>query len=438
MTHGADVVIVGAGIAGVSAAYALAVDRGVKRVTIVDPRPPLTLTSDKSTESYRNLWPDGPMVSLISRSIDIMEGLSYLSDNAFRMNRRGYLFVTSEQPTLAKLGRMADTCSGFGGGPVRTGVDVTAPGTDGFDLLGRDDLSRSHPYLAEAAIGGLAVRRAGWLDAQQLGAWMLRRARSAGATLQRGEVADIVLGSGAVRGVALTDGTIIESEVVVDAAGPFAASVAAMAGVELPLHSELHLKVVFKDPLGVVPRDAPMLIWSDPQHIEWSDDERRELTRRGREELLEKLPVFCHARPEGGTDSSYVVGLWEYEKRIMDPTWPLPLDGLYAELVIRGLARMLPGLAGYRESLPETAVDGGYYTKTPENRPLIGPAGPDGFHVIAGLSGFGVMAAASASELLAQHVTGEPVPDHASAFLPDRYDDPAYTASLRELDAGQL
>ena len=55
----ADVVICGAGMAGIAAAYHLAVRRGVKGVMLVDERAPLTLTSDKGTEAYRNWWP-GP------------------------------------------------------------------------------------------------------------------------------------------------------------------------------------------------------------------------------------------------------------------------------------------------------------------------------------------------------------------------------------------
>ena len=73
----ADVVICGAGIAGVAAAYHLAVRRGVTDVVLVDERPPLSLTSDKSTECYRNWWP-GPgddMVALMNRSIDLLEEL---------------------------------------------------------------------------------------------------------------------------------------------------------------------------------------------------------------------------------------------------------------------------------------------------------------------------------------------------------------------------
>ena len=55
----AEVVISGAGIAGVAAAYHLAVRRGIRSVVLIDERPPLSLTSDKSAESYRNWWP-GP------------------------------------------------------------------------------------------------------------------------------------------------------------------------------------------------------------------------------------------------------------------------------------------------------------------------------------------------------------------------------------------
>jgi glycine/D-amino acid oxidase-like deaminating enzyme len=47
-------VVCGAGIAGVSTAYFLTVGRGMSDVVLCDPLPPLTLTSDKSTECYRN------------------------------------------------------------------------------------------------------------------------------------------------------------------------------------------------------------------------------------------------------------------------------------------------------------------------------------------------------------------------------------------------
>ena len=53
------IVICGAGIAGVAAAYHSGRRAWRDDVTIVEPGHPLSLTSDKSTEAYRNWWP-GP------------------------------------------------------------------------------------------------------------------------------------------------------------------------------------------------------------------------------------------------------------------------------------------------------------------------------------------------------------------------------------------
>jgi glycine/D-amino acid oxidase-like deaminating enzyme len=85
-------------------------------------------------------------------------------------------------------------------------------------------------------------------------------------------------------------------------------------------------------------------------------------------------------------------------------------------------------------------VDGGYYCKTRENRPLIGPLPIEGAYVIGALSGFGIMGSQAAGELLAAHVTGGDLPDYASALLLERYEDPAYRSLLEHWDAssGQL
>src|SRR5919206_2456438 len=93
----ADVVICGAGIAGIATAYHLT-RRGVRDVVLVDERPPLSLTSDKSAECYRNWWP-GPgdaMVAAMNRSIDLLEEQARESGNIFRLNRRGYLFASAD------------------------------------------------------------------------------------------------------------------------------------------------------------------------------------------------------------------------------------------------------------------------------------------------------------------------------------------------------
>src|SRR3990170_1805292 len=117
----ADVVICGAGIAGVSAAYHLTVNFGVRDVLLIEDGSPLSLTSDKSTECYRNWWP-GPgsaMVELMNRSIDILEELAIATGNAFHLNRRGYLFATADADRAQVFRQAAEEAAELGAGPVR-------------------------------------------------------------------------------------------------------------------------------------------------------------------------------------------------------------------------------------------------------------------------------------------------------------------------------
>src|SRR5687768_17695464 len=96
MTQTADIVICGAGISGVAAAYFLS-KAGIQTILLLDERPPLSLTSDRSTECYRNWWPDAEMLALLSCSIDLMEVAADEGGHVFQMNRRGYLYVTADE-----------------------------------------------------------------------------------------------------------------------------------------------------------------------------------------------------------------------------------------------------------------------------------------------------------------------------------------------------
>ena len=93
----AKIVVCGAGIAGVAAAWQLML-HGAANVTLVEPGNPLSLTSDKSTEAYRNWWPgpDRAMTAFMDRSIDLIEGIARATDNRINLNRRGYVFATAD------------------------------------------------------------------------------------------------------------------------------------------------------------------------------------------------------------------------------------------------------------------------------------------------------------------------------------------------------
>jgi glycine/D-amino acid oxidase-like deaminating enzyme len=447
------IVVCGAGIAGVAAAYALAVAHGRANVTIVEPGNPLSLTSDKSTEAYRNWWPgpDTAMTAFMNRSIDLMEGVARATGNRINLNRRGYAFVTADATKIPFLREMAQSAQARGGGPARfhenASSDYVPSPERGFDfpLTGADVITdaglirRHFPYLAPETVALVHARRAGWLSAQQLGAVMLEAARSHGAKLLKGRVAGIEAPGGRVRAVRIEgeEGSqSLEATHVVLAAGPMQKEVARLLGVELPIYAERHCKVSFRDPLGAVPQQAPMLIWLDEQYLPWSEEETAAL--REDEEaawLFKKFPAGVHGRPDGAT----LLVLFNHHGDPVEPVFPLPPEPYYPEIALRGMSTMLPALRAYEGKPSRPFVDGGYYVRTRENRPLIGPLPVEGAYISCAYSGFGVMASCAGGDLIARHVTGAPLPDDAGAFMLSRYQDPAYRALLDTWgDGGQL
>lgn len=449
----AEVVICGAGIAGISVAYELAVSHGLKNIIIIDDRPPLSLTSDKSSECYRNWWP-GPgneMVALMNRSIDRMESLAQESSNIFRMNRRGYLFLTANQAGLDEFEQTAAETSALGAGPLRiyrgssSDPDYVSSPSEGYaglptgaDLFLNPGLIQQHfPYLADTIRAALHVRRAGWLSGQQLGMYLLERARAQGVQILQAHIMGITIFKNKVQDVQLSTGESIHTSFFVNAAGPFGKQVGQKLGLDLPIQNQLHLKSSIRDLQSVVPRQAPLLIWNDPQILPWRKNEQEWLAQDPDSRwLLDRLPAGAHTRPDGGADSDIILLLWDYHGHSgnhsfsQKPVFPPLLDEMFPEIVLRGMAAMLPRFQDYFDHLPRPSLDGGYYTRTPENRPLIGPLPVEGSYIIGALSGYGIMAACGAGELLAAHITGSELPPYGPAFQLERYQDPAYQQRL--------
>ena len=132
--------------------------------------------------------------------------------------------------------------------------------------------------------------------------------------------------------------------------------------------------------------------------------------------LLAAFPGGIHFRPEGGHGAATLLLLWAYHLAPVAPRLPVPIDPEFSETVLRGMTTLAPGLAVYLDRLPKSYVDGGYYTKTQENRPLIGPLPIGGAYIFGALSGYGLMAACAGGELLAAHVTGAALPAYAAGL----------------------
>ena len=399
----AEIVIAGAGMAGISAAYQLAVRAGVSRVVIVDPRQPLSLTSSKGTEAYRNYWPgpDDTMARFMDRSIDLLDALDRESGQAFELNRRGYVVLTADSGEAERLRGHESPTAAF--------------------VEGERAIRARFPFVTDRVVAMLHVRRAGFMNAMMLGHWLLARARESGIELVHDEVIGVAVDRRRFASVRLASGGRIDAGAFVLAVGPLLPEWTDRLELHMPIVNELHSKLSFEDTAGVIPRDTPLMIWNDAVDLG----------------ALGTFPAGVHLRPRG---SRSLLGIWTYDTRVEDPTFPPAFAREYPDIVIRGLATMMPGLGAYIGRSHEAIVDGGYYCKAPDNRPLIGPTAIEGAYVLGALSGFGIMASQAAAELLAAHLLDQPMPDYARAFHPARFEDPSYRLILATLDpkSGQL
>jgi glycine/D-amino acid oxidase-like deaminating enzyme len=399
----AEIVIAGAGMAGIAAAYQLAVRAGIRRVALVDPREPLSLTSSKGAEAYRNFWPgpDDTMRRFMDRSIDLLDALDRETEHTFELSRRGYVFLTADPDEAARLRRHDGPIAGF--------VDDQRA------------IRTRFPFVSDRAVGMLHVRRAGFVSVMKLGSWLLTRARAHGVDLVRDQLTDLVVENQRLTAIQLASGARIDAGALILATGPLLTEWTDRLELGVRVVNELHGKISFEDEAGVIPRDAPMMIWNDAVDLG----------------ALGMFPAGVHLRPRGARS---ILGIWTYETRIEHPAFPPVFAPEYPDIVMRGLATMIPGLERYAGEGREVHVDGGYYCKTPDNRPLIGPTAIEGVYLLGALSGFGIMASQAGAELLAAHLLDLPLPGYAAAFHPGRFNEPSYQAQLARLDpgAGQL
>ena len=390
-------------MAGIAVAHQLAVRAGVSRIVLVDPRDPLSLTSSKGTEAYRDYWPgpDDTMARFMDRSIDLLDELDRDSRQAFELNRRGYVFLTADVAEAERLHAHGAPAREFVGEP-------------------RTILQR-YPFITNRVRAMLHVRRAGFMNASKLGQHLFERSCARGIEVIRDEVAGLVVENGRVVAATLVSGSRIDARVFVLAAGPLLSEWIDRLDLDVPIFNELHGKISFEDDDAVIPRDAPLMIWNDAVDLG----------------PLGMFPPGVHFRPRGAQS---ILGIWTYDTRIERPAFPPVFAHDYADIVMRGLAVMIPGLDKYVQRGVKVIVDGGYYCKTPDNRPLIGPTSIDGVFVLGALSGYGIMASQAAADLLATYVLDQPRPDYAPAFHPARFQDPAYQRVLATLDSrsGQL
>ena len=219
-----DVVIVGGAAIGSATAYFLTHDLGFTGSVAVIERDPTyaQAATTLSAASIRQQFSTPENIRMSAFGVEFFRDLKARfgaeADIGFR--ERGYLLLASEtgEDTLLANHEVQKV----------EGADIA--------LMDREALADNFRWLktSDLRLGAFGRSGEGWFDAHSL-LTLLRGAARKSATYIHGEVTGIVRDGARVSGVTLADGREIGCGTLVNAAGPQAGDVAALAGIKLPV-----------------------------------------------------------------------------------------------------------------------------------------------------------------------------------------------------------
>lgn len=350
MRRTAGVVIVGGGIIGASIAYHLT-QKGVRDVLVLERDRLGSGSTGKNAGGIRLQFSSEINVKLSQRSLPRIERFEDEIGTDPRFRQVGYLFLITEDRDVAAFERSLAMWSRLGV-PARR---VTADEAKALFEHARTDDVRFGTFCAKD----------GYADPASMMNGYVARARDAGVTFAEGAaVTAISCRNGRVAAVRTTDEEIA-ARTVVNAAGPWAAQVAKLAGIDLPIEP-LRRHIFVTEPVPGLEEDFPLT-------IEFATG------------------LYAH-RESGGV----LLGM-------ADPTEKPSFDDsvnpdFMPAVVERALARF--------PVLERTSIKTGWaglYEDTPDKHPILGKVeGVEGFINAAGFSGHGIMHAPATGELIAE------------------------------------
>jgi sarcosine oxidase subunit beta len=366
---------------GASVAYHLT-RRGITNVVLVEREPQLgTGSTGRNAGGFRHQFSHAANIELSKESIALFARFDEEVGSPIDYWPDGYLFLLSSEPGV----------SAFRGNVALQrahGVDV--------EWLSAQDAAGHCPGLDTTGVLGATFCAAdGIADPNGVTMGFARAAQLRGLTIRRAEeVIGIDVERNAVTGVRTSNGTIA-THTVVNAAGPWAAAVGRLAGVDVP----------------VTPERRHIFIAQPPGGGSWDAAPHRGAVPASRLMVIDFESTFYFHREGAGL----LFGMGDRDEQ---PGFDTTVRWDFLPKVIDVAVKRLPALA-------EAAVShawAGLYEMTPDHNPIIGPAsGVAGFFTIAGFSGHGFQHSPAAGRILADLITGRDPRIDVSPFAPERF-----------------
>jgi sarcosine oxidase subunit beta len=376
MIETADVVIIGSGIVGSSVAYHLT-EQGCTDVLIIEREPHQGKGSTgKSMGGVRAQFSTGVNIQMSRYSIDFFSRFDEVLGHPADYRPHGYLFCATNERHLNYL--------------IANRERQMTLGVKNVEMVSREDVAAFVPQLrVDDIIGGTFCQTDGFVDPHSVMMGFMLKARERGARLWLNTTVtgiEVDAGSPAagsaeagsagilpassldrnadrmsalparrISGVMTTRG-FVSTRIVVNAAGPWAAEVARMAGTELPVEP-LRRQLVTTEPFDGLPQRFPMVI---------------------------DMSTGFHFRREG----KGILLAWNDPDET--PGFKTDFDPTFVEKILTRAADRVPSLAE-AEVNPRRAW-AGLYEMTPDHHAIIGPApNVEGLYFVNGFSGHGVM-----------------------------------------------
>ena len=359
MSHTADVVIVGGGIEGAAAAWALS-ERGVTDVVVAERNTVGSGMTGKSSGIVRCHYGVSSLAAMANAGLEVFEKpQQFLGDQASDIGFRqtGYVVGVGEQNVESLRSSLA----------AQRAVGVQ---TEQIDI---SDVAKMWPHADLSPFAAFGWEpRGGYGDAYQTAQAFAIAARAAGVRVRQGTgVGNLLIDGDRVTGVRLADGSDIFADTVVVATGAWTRPFLAQHGFDIPIRV-VREQIVLVDPgvdLGPVP------VFSDLVSLQYIRPEPDGTVLFGNSDL---------AHVEEADPDSYL-------NRATDS---------FVDLTVDKVGTRFPGFA-------DAAISSSYagcYDVTPDWNPIISRTGIVGLVIAAGFSGHGFKIAPAVGRLVADLV----------------------------------